>query len=99
MTDEPVTNMAGRAGLAFVHAPLAVYGLRFTDGIGKGIKDPPKDVLVANAAESTSRGRSFGVARMLDTFGSALGPLILYARGEEHTPTAARSSDGRQAPL
>jgi MFS family permease len=70
-------SMVGRAGLAFVHAPLAVYGLRFVDGIGKGIKDPPKDVLVANAAGSKTRGRSFGVARMLDTFGSALGPLIL----------------------
>ena len=70
-------SMVGRVGLAFVHAPLAVFGLRFTDGIGKGLKDPPKDVLVANAAERTTRGRSFGIARMLDTFGSALGPLVL----------------------
>jgi MFS family permease len=32
---------------------------------------------VANAADKTTRGRSFGIARMLDTFGSALGPLVL----------------------
>lgn len=70
-------SMIGRGALAFVHAPLAVFGLRFADGIGKGVKDPPKDVLVANAAEKATRGRSFGIARMLDTFGSALGPLIL----------------------
>src|SRR5450830_326129 len=70
-------SMVGRLGLAFASGPLAVFGLRFTDGIGKGVKDPPKDVLVANAAESTTRGRSFGIARMLDTFGSALGPLLL----------------------
>jgi MFS family permease len=70
-------SMVGRAGLAFVHTPLAVFGLRFTDGVGKGVKDPPKDVLVANAADSTTRGRGFGIARMLDTFGSALGPLVL----------------------
>lgn len=70
-------SMLGRAGLAFVSGPLAVFGLRFADGIGKGVKDPPKDVLVANAATATTRGRSFGIARMLDTFGSALGPLVL----------------------
>lgn len=70
-------SMLGRAGLAFASGPLAIFGLRFTDGIGKGVKDPAKDVLVANAAELTTRGRSFGLARMLDTFGSALGPLVL----------------------
>ncbi len=70
-------SLLGRLALAFVHAPLAVFGLRLADGVGKGVKDPPKDVLVANAAVPTSRGRSFGLARMLDTFGSALGPLIL----------------------
>lgn len=70
-------SMIGRGLLAFVSAPLAVFGLRFVDGIGKGVKDPPKDVLVANAADKATRGRSFGIARMLDTFGSALGPLIL----------------------
>ena len=70
-------SMAGRGLLAFASAPFAVFGLRFADGIGKGIKDPPKDVLVANAADKATRGRSFGVARMLDTFGSVVGPLIL----------------------
>lgn len=70
-------SLVGRAVLAFVHVPLAVFGLRFADGVGKGIKDPPKDVLVANASDKTTRGRSFGIARMLDTFGSAIGPLIL----------------------
>ena len=70
-------SLVGRAGLAFVHAPAAVFGLRIADGVGKGVKDPPKDVLVANASTQRTRGRSFGTARMLDTFGSALGPLLL----------------------
>lgn len=70
-------SMLGRGALAFVHAPFAVFGLRLADGVGKGVKDPPKDVLVANASSADKRGRSFGIARMLDTFGSALGPLIL----------------------
>jgi MFS family permease len=70
-------SMIGRGLLALASGPFAVFGLRFLDGIGKGIKDPPKDVLVANAAHKSTRGRSFGIARMLDTFGSALGPLVL----------------------
>lgn len=70
-------SMIGRGLLAFVAIPFAVFGLRLLDGVGKGIKDPPKDVLVANAANEETRGRSFGIARMLDTFGSAVGPIIL----------------------
>lgn len=70
-------SMIGRGLLALASGPFAVFGLRFADGIGKGIKDPPKDVLVANAAHQSTRGRSFGIARMLDTLGSALGPVLL----------------------
>jgi MFS family permease len=70
-------SMLGRGLLALASGPLAVFGLRCADGIGKGIKDPPKKVVVANAADVNTRGRSFGIARMLDTFGSALGPLLL----------------------
>jgi MFS family permease len=85
-------SMVGRGLLAFVGVPLAVFGLRFADGVGKGIKDPPKDVLVANAADKETRGRSFGIARMLDTFGSALGPLILSGLiilfTRHHVPTS-----------
>lgn len=70
-------SLISRMALAAVSTPLAVIGLRAMDGIGKGVKDPPKDVLVANAAGKATRGRGFGIARMLDTFGSAIGPLIL----------------------
>ena len=49
------------------------------DGTGKGIKDPAKDVLIADSAEKTTRGKSFGIVRMLDTLGSVVGPLLLFA--------------------
>jgi len=71
-------SMISRPLLAFLTSGAAVLGLRFVDGTGKGIKDPPKDVLIAGSAEKTTRGRSFGVARMLDTLGSVAGPLILF---------------------
>jgi MFS family permease len=69
-------SMVGRVLLAFFTAPLAVLGLRFLDGAGKGLKDPAKDAVVA-ASSGTEKGKGFGVATALDTFGSVVGPLLL----------------------
>jgi len=71
-------SMVGRVSLVFFTSIGAVVGLRLLDGTGKGIKDPPKDVLVAGSSAKETRGRSFGIARMLDTLGSVVGPLILF---------------------
>lgn len=72
-------SMVGRALLAFFVSGAAVVGLRLLDGAGKGVKDPPKDVLIAGSSKKQARGRNFGIARMLDTLGSVAGPLILFA--------------------
>ncbi len=64
--------------LALFTGAGAIVGLRALDGMGKGIKDPPKDVLIAGSSEKQTRGKSFGIARMLDTLGSVAGPLILF---------------------
>ena len=71
-------SMIGRALLVFFTSIGAVIGLRLLDGTGKGIKEPPKDVLIAGSSEKEVRGRSFGIATMLDTLGSVIGPLILF---------------------
>ena len=71
-------SMVSRPLLAFFTSGTAVIGLRLMDGTGKGIKDPAKDVLIAGSTEKNVRGRSFGIARMLDTLGSVAGPLILF---------------------
>lgn len=71
-------SMISRPFLAFFTSNIAVLGLRLLDGTGKGLKDPPKDVLIAGSVGKESRGRSFGIARMLDTLGSVAGPLILF---------------------
>src|SRR3989344_2872606 len=72
-------SMISRPLLVLVSSVAPVFVLRFFDGAGKGIKDPPKDVLIAGSAEKKVRGKSFGIARMLDTLGSVVGPLILFA--------------------
>ena len=73
--------------LSFIARPLlalttsagVVLLLRFLDGIGKGIKDSPKDALIAQSTVKESRGKGFGIVRALDTLGSVAGPLILFA--------------------
>jgi MFS family permease len=71
-------SLIARPLLAFTSASSAILGLRFLDGIGKGMKDSPKDALIADSTEIKTRGRGFGIARMLDTLGSVAGPLILF---------------------
>ena len=71
-------SMVARPLLAFASLGGVVLGLRFLDGIGKGVKDSPKDALIADSTEANNRGKGFGIARALDTLGSVAGPLILF---------------------
>lgn len=71
-------SMIGRLLLAFTATSLGVLGLRFLDGIGKGTKDSPKDALIAESTTFKNRGMNFGIARALDTFGSVVGPIMLF---------------------
>lgn len=71
-------SLVARPLLALTVSSGAILALRFLDGIGKGMKDSPKDALIADSTEAHNRGKGFGIARMLDTFGSVIGPLILF---------------------
>jgi MFS family permease len=71
-------SLVARPLLALVSMSSAVLGLRFLDGIGKGMKDSPKDALIADSTETKTRGYGFGIARALDTLGSVVGPLLLF---------------------
>jgi MFS family permease len=71
-------SAVGRFLLGFAGTGIAVMGLRLIDGIGKGLKDAPRDALVAGSAGNRKLGFAFGVQRTLDTLGSVAGPLITY---------------------
>lgn len=71
-------SAAARFLLGFAGSGGVIFGLRITDGVGKGLKDAPRDALVAGSAGNQKLGFAFGVQRMLDTFGSAVGPLVAY---------------------
>jgi len=71
-------SLIARPLLAILTSSIGVLFLRFLDGVGKGIKDTPKDALIANSTKIETRGKGFGIVRALDTFGSVVGPLFLF---------------------
>ncbi|SHE35701.1 Na+/melibiose symporter [Caldanaerobius fijiensis DSM 17918] len=66
----------GRILLSITNIGWVAFGLRLTDGVGKGMKDAPRDALVARSSKMKNMGFAFGYQRMLDTLGSFIGPLI-----------------------
>lgn len=64
-----------------------VAALRLADGAGKGMKDAPRDALVADSSQAERRGRAFGAHRLLDTAGSVFGPLLAAGLLLSFTPS------------
>lgn len=58
--------------------PVVLF-LRFSDRLGKGIRNAPRDALIADATEPATRGRAFGFHRAADTAGAACGALLALA--------------------
>ena len=56
-----------------------VLGARFVDRIGKGIRDAPRDALIADITPAAVRGAGYGIRQALDTFGGVGGPLLAMA--------------------
>ena len=67
-----------RIGLLFATSFAAITAVLAVDRLGKGVRTAPRDALVAASSVPGNLGRSFGVHRMLDTIGAALGPLIAF---------------------
>jgi nitrate/nitrite transporter NarK len=49
------------------------------DRLGKGLRTPPRDALIADVTPQALRGRAFGLQRGLDHAGAVLGPLVAWA--------------------
>lgn len=72
-------SSVARPLLALTSTLGSVAALRTIDGVGKGMKDAPRDALIADSATEGHRGRAFGFQRFVDTAGSVIGPLIAGA--------------------
>ena len=74
---------AGYSASAFGKFLLAIAGAwpmvlvaRVTDRVGKGVRGPPRDAIIADETTPANRGRAFGFHRAADTAGAVVGPLI-----------------------
>ena len=59
-------------------AAWQVITLRATDRVGKGLRTPPRDAVIADAVLSDMLGRAFGFHRAMDHAGAVVGPLVAW---------------------
>ena len=53
-----------------------VFGARFVDRVGKGIRGAPRDALVADITPPELRGAGYGLRQSLDSVGAFFGPVL-----------------------
>ncbi|MEZ0336323.1 MAG: MFS transporter [Gemmatimonadales bacterium] len=72
------TAVLVRPLVAVASSAWQVVGFRVIDRVGKGIRTPPRDALIAGITPPELRGRSFGFHRAADHFGAVLGSLAAW---------------------
>ena len=65
--------------VAIAQNATQVLLIRVSDRIGKGIRNSPRDALIADSVHPSIRGRAFGFRSAADNAGALLGPLIAFA--------------------
>lgn len=65
--------------VALARTASQVLFIRVSDRVGKGIRNSPRDALVADSVDPAIRGRAFGFHRSGDNAGGVVGPLIAFA--------------------
>jgi len=68
-----------RALIAVASSVGMVIGLRMTDRVGKGLRSPGRDAMLAEAVPASQRGRAFGFHRAFDHGGAVVGSLLGWA--------------------
>lgn len=71
-------SAVARVFLLFASGAAGIAAVVTVDRIGKGIRTAPRDAMISSSTPTEHLGRAFGVHRMLDTIGAALGPLIAF---------------------
>jgi MFS family permease len=73
-------------GIASIARPLIavaqtaghVLAIRLADRFGKGIRNAPRDALIADSVDPSIRGKAFGFHRAADHAGAVIGPLVAF---------------------
>ena len=53
-----------------------ILAARLLDRLGKGVREAPRDALIADVTPSGLRGAAYGLRQALDTVGALVGPLL-----------------------
>ena len=70
--------VAVRPIIALAQSAGVVIGLRVVDRIGKGLRSPARDAMIADAVSPVIRGRAFGFQRAFDHGGAVVGGLLAW---------------------
>ncbi|MEM4532449.1 MAG: MFS transporter [Desulfurococcaceae archaeon] len=63
--------------LAFTNNWKIVVTLYLVERIGKGMRTPARDTILADVTEGVKRGRAFGIHELFDQIGALTGPVIV----------------------
>ncbi|MDR3388136.1 Major Facilitator Superfamily protein [Paraburkholderia phenazinium] len=75
-----IVQMAAVPALALTHSWQAAACLIILERVGKAIRNPPRDVMLASAAQRIGGyGWAFGIHEACDQFGAMVGPLAVAA--------------------
>lgn len=72
------TAILVRPLMAIANATWQVVGFRVLDRVGKGLRTPPRDALIAEVTPRELHGRAYGLDRAADHFGSIPGSLLAW---------------------
>lgn len=72
------TGLLYKIALIFATSWSGILSARVIDRFGKGIRTAPRDVMVSESADQNNMGKSFGIHKMLDMAGSAMGILLSF---------------------
>jgi MFS family permease len=72
------TAVLVRPLIAVASAGWQVVGFRVVDRVGKGLRTPPRDALIAAVTPPELRGRAFGFHRGADHLGAVVGSLAAW---------------------
>lgn len=74
-----VVNLVSVPLMALAGTPWLAGALVFTERLGKGVRVPARDALLAEAGHELGHGYAFGLHEFLDQVGAVLGPVVVSA--------------------
>lgn len=65
-----------KPAIGLTNSIVAIFGAKFLDRLGKGVRTAPRDALLVSESIPENRGKVFGFHRSLDTLGAIIGPIF-----------------------